>query len=76
MFLLHFELLIKVFLIEIFYLIKESLDEFIVSQRGLYPLALGRHVKQTQLDKMKTKFKLIGKLLGRSLLDGRIVKFF
>lgn len=49
------------------------MDEFVIAQRGLYPLALSRHVKQGQLDKMKTKFKLVGKLLGRALLDGRIV---
>uniref|UniRef100_A0A915I195 E3 ubiquitin-protein ligase n=1 Tax=Romanomermis culicivorax TaxID=13658 RepID=A0A915I195_ROMCU len=51
----------------------DKTEEYVSNQCGLYPLALGRHIKQGQLDKIKSKFKLIGKLLARALLDGRIL---
>lgn len=54
---------------------RDSKDTLVktVGGGGLCPSPLGRHVKSSSLDKVLTKFRLLGKLLGRSLLDGRIV---
>jgi len=54
---------------------RDSKDTLVktVGGGGLCPSPLGRHVKSNSLDKVLTKFRLLGKLLGRSLLDGRIL---
>lgn len=43
------------------------------ADHGLYPLPLARNAKSSVVSKVKAKFKFIGKLLAKALMDSRIL---
>ncbi|XP_055377638.1 E3 ubiquitin-protein ligase TRIP12 isoform X4 [Condylostylus longicornis] len=40
---------------------------------GLFPLPLGKTAKQSQISKMKTKFKFLGKFMAKAVMDSRML---
>ncbi|XP_067948711.1 E3 ubiquitin-protein ligase TRIP12-like [Watersipora subatra] len=46
---------------------------YVDAKMGLYPKPLGKNVKPAVVSKVKAKFKLIGKLLAKALMDSRIL---
>lgn len=46
---------------------------YIFSPCGLFPAPLGRHTKSSTLSKVKAKFKFLGKLLAKAVMDSRMV---
>ena len=46
---------------------------YMFSPCGLFPAPLGRHVKSATLTKIKSKFKLLGKLMAKAVMDSRMV---
>lgn len=53
---------------------KESPVKYAYSPHGLFPQPLGRNVKGNAVNKVKTKFKLLGKFMAKSLMDSRMVR--
>lgn len=46
---------------------------YVDSKTGLYPKPLARNAKPALVNKVKGKFKFIGKLLAKALMDSRIL---
>ena len=44
------------------------------SPTGLFPAPIGRHAKSSLVNKLKTKFKFIGKFMAKALMDSRMVR--
>lgn len=51
----------------------ETGDAFYHSSSGLFPAPLPRNAKSAVINKLKTKFKLLGKLMAKALMDSRMV---
>lgn len=51
-------------------------DNFISSTNGLFPLPIGRNLKVTSVNKLKQRFKLLGKFMAKALMDSRMVSTF
>jgi len=47
--------------------------EYVDCKYGLYPKPLGRSAKLATVSKIKAKFRFIGKLLAKALMDSRIL---
>lgn len=43
---------------------------------GLFPQALGRNTKASQLSRIKAKFRFLGKFMAKAVMDSRMVSFF
>ena len=54
---------------------KESVNEmeYMFSSVGLFPAPIGRHTKSTTVNKLKTKFKFLGRLMAKALMDSRML---
>lgn len=46
---------------------------YVNAQFGLFPAPIGRAAKMSQLTPMKTKFKFLGKLMAKAVMDSRMV---
>lgn len=46
---------------------------YMFSSCGLFPSPLGRSTKVSQLVKVKSKFRFIGKLMAKAVMDSRLV---
>lgn len=49
---------------------------YIYSMTGLFPAPLGRTTKVSQLVKIKGKFRFLGKLMAKAVMDSRLVSHF
>lgn len=47
---------------------------YVFSPVGLFPAPLGRTTKVSQLVKIKGKFRFLGKLMAKAVMDSRLVK--
>lgn len=47
--------------------------KFVFSPGGLYPNPLPRNVKSSQLNKLKSRFKMCGKFVAKALMDSRML---
>lgn len=47
--------------------------ELVKTVAGLFPRPLSHSAKHSQISRLTTKFKFLGKFLGKALLDGRLV---
>lgn len=50
-----------------------SSKSYVIVGTGLYPKPLARNAKPAQVAKTKAKFKFIGKLMAKALMDSRLV---
>lgn len=50
-------------------------NTFVHSPVGLYPSPIGRSTKFGAITKIKSKFRFLGKLLAKSAMDGRMVRW-
>ena len=48
-------------------------DLYVYSPEGLYPTPLPRSTEFTHIDKIKSKFKFLGTLLAKAIMDSRLV---
>jgi E3 ubiquitin-protein ligase TRIP12 len=48
---------------------------YMFSPCGLFPAPLGRHAKSAAVSKAKARFKFLGKLLAKAVMDSRMVSF-
>lgn len=48
-------------------------NNFIYSPVGLFPSPLGRTAKSSQVAKVKSKFRFIGKFMAKAVMDSRMV---
>lgn len=46
---------------------------YMFSSMGLFPAPLGRNAKSAVLQKVKSKFKLMGKFMAKAVMDSRMV---
>ena len=46
---------------------------YMFSSVGLYPAPLSRTAKSSLVNKIKNKFKLLGKVMAKSIMDSRMV---
>lgn len=46
---------------------------YVHSPTGLFPAPLGRSTKVSQLVKIKGKFRFLGKLMAKAVMDSRLV---
>ncbi|ELU17507.1 hypothetical protein CAPTEDRAFT_164474 [Capitella teleta] len=46
---------------------------YMFSSSGLFPAPLGRHAKSSTVSKTKSKFKFLGKLLAKAVMDSRML---
>ena len=46
---------------------------YMFSPCGLFPAPLGRHTKASVVNKVKAKFKFLGKFMAKALMDSRMV---
>lgn len=51
----------------------EQSTQFIFNPTGLFPIPLGKSTKSTQANKIKNRFKLLGKFMAKALYDSRMV---
>lgn len=42
---------------------------------GLFPQALGRNTKASQLSRIKAKFRFLGKFMAKAVMDSRMVRW-
>ena len=47
--------------------------QYVKPNNGLFPRPFGRYVKGSLLNKVKSRFRLLGKFLARALMDNRLV---
>lgn len=52
----------------------DELVEYRFSPCGLFPTPLGRHTKAATVNKVKAKFKFLGKFMAKALMDSRMVR--
>lgn len=50
-----------------------STVSYVNAQFGLFPLPIGRAAKLSQITRMKAKFKFLGKLMAKAVMDSRMV---
>lgn len=48
---------------------------YVNAQFGLFPSPLGRTAKLSQISRLKTKFKFLGKFMAKAVMDSRMVSF-
>lgn len=48
-------------------------SKFVRSRNGLFPSPIGRNVKLSNVNKIKQRFKLLGKFMAKALMDSRMV---
>ncbi|XP_076454353.1 E3 ubiquitin-protein ligase TRIP12-like isoform X2 [Babylonia areolata] len=51
----------------------DSKVNYLHSSRGLFPAPLARNAKAAQVNKVKAKFKFIGKFMAKALMDSRMI---
>lgn len=51
-------------------------QSYVFSPVGLFPAPLGRNTKVSQLVKIKGKFRFLGKLMAKAVMDSRLVSIF
>ena len=54
----------------------DELVDYKFAPCGLFPVPLGRHTKAATVNKVKAKFKLLGKFMAKALMDSRMVRTF
>lgn len=54
----------------------DSSIAYVHSSVGLFPMALGRTTKVSQMSKLKSKFKFLGKFMAKAVMDSRMVSNF
>jgi len=47
---------------------------YMFSPCGLFPAPLGRNTKASPVNKIKSKFRFLGKFMAKSLMDSRMVQ--
>lgn len=52
---------------------KDTSNQFIFNPSGLFPTPLGKSTKSNQVNKIKNRFKLLGKFMAKALYDSRMV---
>ena len=50
--------------------------QFIFNPSGLFPIPLGKATKSSQVNKIKNRFKLLGKFMAKALYDSRMVSYY
>lgn len=50
-----------------------SIVTYVNAQYGLFPAPIGRAAKMSQITRMKTKFKFLGKFMAKAVMDSRMV---
>ncbi|CAF1553813.1 unnamed protein product [Adineta ricciae] len=50
-----------------------TIPEYVDVHHGLYPAPLGRNAKAGVVTKVRQKFKFLGKLMGKALMDSRMI---
>ena len=51
----------------------DALQRYAFSSCGLFPAPLGRHAKTAAVNKVKAKFKFMGKFMAKAIMDFRVV---
>ena len=51
----------------------DEFTEYKFAPSGLFPIPLGRHTKAATVNKVKAKFKFLGKFMAKALMDSRMV---
>lgn len=54
----------------------ENKIDYVHSSTGLYPAPLPRNAKASLVNKVKAKFKFLGKFMAKALMDSRMVNIF
>ncbi len=71
--------LLNIYQVNTLYLCFISIDkdtpmlEYVDTRNGLYPAPLGRSAKANVITKVRQKFKFLGKLMAKALMDSRMV---
>lgn len=52
------------------------IKKYVFSANGLFPLPLSRSAKISNISKAKSKFKFLGKLMAKAVMDSRMVNIF
>lgn len=47
---------------------------FVIAPFGLFPTPLGHAAKLSQISRLKTKFKFLGKFMAKAIMDSRMVR--
>ena len=53
--------------------VAEDTNLYMFSPCGLFPAPLGRNAKASVVNKIKSKFRFLGKFMAKSLMDSRMV---
>lgn len=51
----------------------DNQDSYVFSSNGLFPLPIAKNVKPSSVNKIKQRFKLLGKFMAKALMDSRMV---
>ena len=51
----------------------DSKVDYMHSAKGLFPAPLARNAKAAHVNKVKAKFKFLGKFMAKALMDSRMV---
>lgn len=53
-----------------------TVTTYVTSTNGLFPSPLGKSAKLSQISRIKTKFRFLGKFMAKAVMDSRMVSFF
>lgn len=55
---------------------QNAVATYVTSVNGLFPSPLGKSAKLSQISRIKTKFRFLGKFMAKAVMDSRMVSFF
>lgn len=53
-----------------------TITTYVKSTNGLFPSPMGKSAKLSQISRIKTKFRFLGKFMAKAVMDSRMVSFF
>lgn len=56
--------------------IKDDMPLYVNAPMGLFPAPLNRNAKASHIARLKSKFKFLGKLMAKAVMDSRMVSIF
>lgn len=52
----------------------DNATQYVYNASGLFPIPFGKSMKSSQINKQKSRFKLLGKFMAKALYDSRMVR--
>lgn len=53
-----------------------TVTTYVTQANGLFPSPMGKSAKLSQISRIKTKFRFLGKFMAKAVMDSRMVSFY